>query len=49
MSKKDWIVLGGIATIVVALTDYAKKQVWKDAHTVATVVGAVATIMGATN
>ncbi len=48
MTKKDWVVLGGLAMIVGALTDAATKKAWKDAHTVATVIGGIATIMGAT-
>lgn len=47
MSKKDWIVLGGIATIIVALTDYTRKQKWEDIHTAAAIFGGIATIMGA--
>ena len=48
MSKKDWVVVAGLATIVVALTDYTRKQKWEDLHTVAAVIGSIATILGAT-
>jgi hypothetical protein len=49
MSKKQLAVVGGIAVIVGALTEYATSKKWRDAHTIATVLGGVVAIIGATS
>jgi hypothetical protein len=40
-------VIGGICTIVAAVTDFATKKKWEEAHTAALVFGGAATILGA--
>ena len=47
MRKKDWAFLGGLCTIVVALTDWATSGEWREVHTVAAVAGGIAMIGGA--
>jgi Sec-independent protein secretion pathway component TatC len=48
-SKSELTVAAGICTIVGTVTAYSLKKRWEDVHTVAVIVGAVLTIVGATN
>jgi len=47
VSKKDLMVLGGVCTIVTAVTAASRKKKWEDVHTAATIAGALITMAGA--
>ena len=46
-NKKALTVVGGVSTVVVALTAASRKQRWQKVHTLAVVVGGVVVILGA--
>jgi hypothetical protein len=47
MTKKELAVLGGVCTIVGAVTAANRKRQWQDVHVLAVIVGALVTIAGA--
>ncbi len=47
MSKKEVAVVGGILTIVGAITAASNKKRWEEAHVAAVVLGGLVTILGA--
>ncbi len=47
MKKKELAVLGGLATVMGAITAASNKKQWEEAHIAAVVLGGVVTILGA--
>jgi hypothetical protein len=47
MRKDQLVMIGGLATIMAAITSASEKRHWREAHTVAVIAGGVVTILGA--